>query len=182
MNDKKQLIWAGIALTGVERSPQSNFGVCVEGERLIATGERDQLRSRYPDAQIVGGSHLLLAPAMVNSHDHGRGLGTASLGVPDDLLEIWLLRLSSLPAIDPYLAAAYDGLRLLRSGVGTVAHSHNPRNWNNMAAEAAATIRGYQDAGIRVAFHPPIVAQNLLVYDNAGGFLASLPPLPSAGR
>ena len=183
MNDKKQLIWAGIALTGVESIPQSNFGVCVEGERLIATGERDQLRSRYPDAQIVGGSHLLLAPAMVNSHDHGRGLGTASLGVPDDLLEIWLLRLSSLPAIDPYLAAAYDGLRLLRSGVGTVAHSHNPRNWNNMAAEAAATIRGYQDAGIRVAFHPPIVAQNLLVYDNAGGFLASLPPsLQQAAR
>lgn len=171
-----KLIWAGEALTDADATPQSHFGVCVEGNRIVATGQRQELHARYPDAQMVGSEHLLLTPAMVNSHDHGRGLGTASLGVSDDLLEIWLLKLASLPSIDPYLAAAYDGLRLLRSGVGTVAHSHNPRNWQNMEAEAAATLRGYRDAGIRVAFHPPIVDQNLLVYDDAAGMLASLPP------
>ena len=173
-NNSKQLIWAGLALTGVGDAPQSNFCVCIEGDRIIAAGSRDRLRAAYPDAQIVGGEDMLLAPAMVNSHDHGRGVGPASLGVADDLLEIWLLQLSSQPAIDPYLAAAYDGLRLLRSGVCAVAHNHNPRDWNNLAAEATATIRGYQDAGIRVAFLPPFIDQHPLVYDEVA-FEASLP-------
>lgn len=169
------LIWAGTAIADADATPQTNFGVCVSGNRIIATGKRNELHALYPKAEIVGGEKFLLTPAFINSHDHGRAIGTAALGIPDDLLEIWLVKLSSLPNIDPYLAAAYDGLRLLRSGVGTVAHSHNPRDWENMEAEAAATISGYKDAGIRVAFHPPILDQNLLVYDDAEQFLAGLP-------
>lgn len=169
------LIWAGKAFTDADAAPQSNFGVCVEGNRIVAVGDREQLHARYADAQVVGSEQFVLIPAMVNSHDHGRGLGAATLGVADDLLEIWLLKLSSLPNIDPYLAAVYDGLRLLRSGVGTVAHSHNPRSWQNIKAETAATLRGYADAGIRVGFHPPIVDQNGLVYDDAEKMLLSLP-------
>ncbi|MBF2008610.1 MAG: amidohydrolase family protein [Chlorogloeopsis fritschii C42_A2020_084] len=169
------LIWAGIVFVDESATPQSHFGVCVEDNRIIATGKYHELHARYPNAQIVGSEKFLLAPTFVNSHDHGRALNTLSLGVTDDLLEIWLLKLSSLPIIDPYLAAAYDGLRLLRSGVGTVAHSHNPRSWQNMEAEAIATLKGYRDAGIRAAFHPPIVDQNPLVYGDAKQFLATLP-------
>ena len=87
-NNTKQIVWAGTTITCADTAPQSNFGICVEGDRIVATGLRDQLVARYPGVPLVGGSSLLLAPAMVNSHDHGRGLGTASLGIPDDLLEI----------------------------------------------------------------------------------------------
>ncbi|MUG95978.1 amidohydrolase family protein [Scytonema sp. UIC 10036] len=174
-NNTKQIIWAGTTIVSTDIKPKSNFGVCVEGNRIIATGTRDELQFCYPNARVVGSEQFLLTPAFVNSHDHGRGLGTASLGVPDNLLEIWLLQLSSLPNIDPYLAAACDGLHLLRSGVGTVAHSHNPRSWKNMEGETAATIRGYRDAGIRVAFSPPIVDQNPLVYDDRDRLFAILP-------
>ncbi len=133
--------------------------------RILATGSRTELIDRYPDAPLIGDDRLLLMPALVNSHDHGRALGTAAFGIPDDLLEIWLLQLGSQPTIDPYLAAAYDGLRLLQSGVGTVSHSHNPRDWRTLETEAAETIRGYRDVGIRVAFHPPIVDQNPIAYE-----------------
>ncbi|MBC8162732.1 MAG: amidohydrolase family protein [Roseiflexaceae bacterium] len=169
------LVWAELALPDAHSVPQTRFGVLVEGSRILETGSYDALRERHPSVAVVGGEGLLLMPAMVDSHDHGRGLGSASLGVPDDLLEIWLPGLWNQPVIDPYLAAAYDGLRLLRSGVGVVAHSHNPRDWRNMAAEAELTLRGYADAGIRVAFHPPIVDQNQLVYADLEGFLAQLP-------
>jgi cytosine/adenosine deaminase-related metal-dependent hydrolase len=169
------LIWAELALPDADAAPQSRFAVVVEGDRIVAGGPYDALRPRYPNAAVFGGDGLLLVPAMVNSHDHGRGLGTASLGVPDDLLEIWLPGLSTQPSIDPYLAAAFDGLRLLRSGVCAVAHSHNPRGWQTMGVEAEATLRGYADAGIRVAFHPPIVDQNQLIYDDCAAFLAQLP-------
>ena len=169
------LIWAGLALTDPSTEPQTDFAVYVDNNQIVATGLRSELQNRYPEAQQVGGDHLLLLPALVNSHDHGRALGTASLGIADDLLEIWLPQLWSQPVIDPYLAAAYDGLQLLQSGVGTVAHSHNPRDWHTMSAEAEATLRGYRDAGIRVAFHPPLIDQNSLVYDSLDKFLAELP-------
>jgi cytosine/adenosine deaminase-related metal-dependent hydrolase len=174
--DRQQIIWAGTAITGENFTPCHNFAVCVERNLILATGSRDELYSLYPNAEIIGSDRLLLLPGMVNSHDHGRALSTVAQGVPDDQLEIWLMHLGTLPQIDPYLAAAYDGIRLLSSGVTTVAHSHNPRNWKNIAQEAAATIAGYRDAGIRVAFHPPIVDQNLLVYDQESQFLKQLPP------
>lgn len=48
-----------------------------------------------------------------------------------------------------------------------------------MADEATATLQGYRDAGIRVAFHPPLVDQNLLVYAASQAeedkFIATLP-------
>jgi 5-methylthioadenosine/S-adenosylhomocysteine deaminase len=169
------LIWAGLVLTEASQPPQTNYALCVEGNRIIDAGSYTALRTRYPEAAQMGGHDFFMLPAMINSHDHGRGLGTLQLGVPDDLLEIWLPGLYSQPAINPYLLARYEGQLLLRSGVGTTAHSHNPQSWTNMATEAEATLRGYREAGIRVAFHPPIIDQNPLIYAERDRFLAGLP-------
>ena len=179
-----QLITAEYALLDPAEPAVADVAVAVEGARIIAVGQRAELHRQFPAAPEVGGADRVLIPALINSHDHGRGLGTLPLGVADDLLEIWLPGLYAQPVLDPYLAALFDGLRLARSGVGAVAHSHNPRDWLQMNVEAEATIRGYRDAGIRVAFHPPIVDQNQLVYANRSGFLASLPPelRPAAER
>ena len=170
------LVWAELALPNADAPPRTRHAVLVEGGRIADAGPYDALRARFPDAPATGGDGYALVPALINSHDHGRGLGTAPLGVPDDLLEIWLPGLWSQPAISPYLAAAYDGLRLLRAGVCATAHSHNPRNWLAQRDEAEDTLRGYADAGIRAAFHPVIIDQNGLVYDDLPGFLAALPP------
>jgi 5-methylthioadenosine/S-adenosylhomocysteine deaminase len=178
------LISAGLAFPDPAGPPERDYALVVQGERISAAGPLAVLRAAYPAAPISGGAGYVLIPALVNSHDHGRGLGTLPLGVPDDLLEIWLPGLWAQPPLNPYLAALYDGLLLLRAGVGTVAHSHNPRDWRRMDEEAAATIRGYRDAGIRVAFHPPMVDWNQLVYAERERFLAGLPPAlhPAAAR
>lgn len=153
----------------------ADHAVCIDGERIIAAGRLSELLARYPDADLVGGDSCILSPAFTNAHDHGRALGTIALGVPDNFLEVWLPTLAGLPQIPPYLASLYSGLQLLRSGVTGVAHSHNPGDWAGMPAEIPDAIRGYQDAGIRVAMHPPIINQNLLVYGERDRFLASLP-------
>ncbi|BCX03079.1 MAG: 8-oxoguanine deaminase [Candidatus Roseilinea sp.] len=174
-----KLISAAFGLPHAFAELQADFAICVDGNRIVAAGARDDLRAQYPLADHEHFDCALMLPGLVNSHDHGRGLGTASLGIPDDDLETWLLWLSAQPHIEPYLAAAYDGVRLLRAGVTATAHSHNPRDWRNMAKEATATLRGYRDAGIRVAFHAPIVDQNLLVYavsqDEEENFITRLP-------
>lgn len=171
------IVWAGLALPDAHAPVTTDFGVLVRGGRIEATGPRAELTRRYPEADVSGGDGLLLLPAFVNSHDHGRGLGTASLGVADDLLEIWLKGLGGLPSIPPLLLAQYEGLQLLRSGVSALAHSHNPASWTGMADELPDTIRGYQQAGVRVALHPPLVDQNALVYAEAESFVAGLPSM-----
>lgn len=174
-----KIVSAALGLPHALAAPQPGFAVVIDGNRIVGTGERSLLRMRFPEALTEHFDGALLMPAFVNSHDHGRGLGTASLGIEDDVLEGWLLKLALQPEIDPYLAAAYDGARLLCGGVTLTAHSHNPRNWRNMLAESEATIRGYRDAGIRVAFHPVIVDQNRLIYATSqaeqAAFIAALP-------
>lgn len=169
------IIWAGVTLTDATNDPQQDYGVCVEGKRIVAVAPRQTLQTRFPEAAQVGGDHYLLTPAFVNSHDHGRGLGTFPLGAPDDLLEIWLPGLYSQPTVDPYLLSLWEGIQLLHAGVTLNAHSHNPQNWHTMEQEAAEVLRAYGEVGIRTAFHPPLVDQNPLVYAQRDEFLAGLP-------
>ncbi len=169
-----QIVQARYSLLGGEAV--EDFALCIDGERIVDVGKPADLVARYPDAERIGGDGFILSPAFINAHDHGRALGTLALGIPDDFLELWLPSLANLPVIPPYLAALYSGLQLLRSGVTGVAHSHNPAAWEHMPEEIPEAIRGYQDAGIRVAMHPPIVDQNMLVYAERERFLAGLPP------
>lgn len=170
------IIHAGIALVDADAPAVSDFAVYVEGNQIKAVGSLSELVSKYPDTDMMGGDDLVMVPAFVNSHDHGRGLGTTKLGIPDENLEVWLLGLWSQPNIDPYLTAAYDSLVLLRSGVGTVAHNANPRDWNMQGEESEAGIQAYKEAGIRVAYQPVHIDQNTLIYDGEEDFLNSLPP------
>ena len=73
------LIRAGLALPIATEPAQADFGVCVEGATIVATGPYATLRAHYPAAEIVGGADYCLLPGLVNSHDHGRGLGTLPL-------------------------------------------------------------------------------------------------------
>ncbi len=169
------IVWAGLALLDAQAAPRAQSGVCIVGERVVDVGSRNDLCARYPAATLVGGEDMLLLPGLINSHDHGRGLSTLALGVTDDLLELWLLGLSALPAVDPYKLALIEGVNLLRSGVTATAHSHNPADWAAMAVESASTLLGYAETGIRVAYHPPYIDQNVLVYADRDAFLEGLP-------
>ncbi|MCY4073462.1 MAG: amidohydrolase family protein [Chloroflexi bacterium] len=156
--------------------PVEDLAITVDGETIVDAGTLSELAARYPGADQVGGDDFVLVPAFTNAHDHGRGLGTLALGAPDSFLELWLGHLAHLPSMPPYLAAHYSGLHLLGSGVTAVAHSHNPNSWSELPDEIPEALRGYADAGVRVAMHPPIVDQNQLVYAERELFLDMLPP------
>ena len=170
------IVWAAKAVLDADTPAQSNFGVFVEHNRIIEIGQKEDLITRYPHADVMGGENLLLTATMVNSHDHGRVLGTAPLGISDDLLEIWLPKARAQLKIDPYTAAAYSGLCLLKSGVSSVIHLHSTRDWGDVIGESSAAIKGYQDVGIRVVFCVQYADNSQLTYKGAPGFYASLPP------
>lgn len=175
-----KIVWGGVGLPDTAAPVQENLGVVVEGNHIAATGDVSTLKQQYPEADLIGGDNLLLMPAFINSHDHGRALGSASLGAPDDILEIWLKYLGGTYQVPPELAAQYEGLQLLKAGVCSVAHSHNPAGWEALADEVPRSIRGYQAAGVRVAMHPPLVDQNTFVYFDADKLISELPPKMAA--
>lgn len=168
-----QIIWAEWAY--IDGTFQRDTGVYVDGDEIVAVGLYVTLLEQYPDATTVGGDGFILMPGFINSHDHGRALGTASLGTPDSFLEVWLLSLGTIPRLPPRLAAAYEGIQLIHSGVTATAHSHNPASFDVMFEEVPQTLQGYRDAGVRVGMHPPLVDQNTLIYDDKRVFLSGLP-------
>ncbi|MDE0610085.1 MAG: amidohydrolase family protein [Anaerolineaceae bacterium] len=173
MTESRQIVHAGLGL--VDDEFQRDVALLIEGATIVEVSGRGTLVSQHPDVPVLGSEDLLLMPGFVNSHDHGRALGTVTLGLPDDLLEVWLAGLGSLPRIPPRLAAEYEGWQLIRSGVTTVAHSHNPASLATMFEEVPQALVGYRRAGLRVAMFPPLLDQNTLVYRDSESFIASLP-------
>jgi len=99
----------------------------LEGPRMTRTQDRavtlgeGRITSIEPGA--AGGARRLLMPGLVNAHDHCRPLSPTSFGGANKPLETWLLRLTAMPATDPYLAALAAFGRAARTGcVSIMAH------------------------------------------------------------
>jgi cytosine/adenosine deaminase-related metal-dependent hydrolase len=75
----------------------------------------------------AGGDGLLMMPALIDAHDHGRGQRSFAIGAADQALELWLPMLALEPLVDPYLRSAVAFGRLAASGVAALNHCHNPQ-------------------------------------------------------
>ena len=169
----QQIVWAQWGL--VDGVIQRDACVCVDASTIVDCGTKAALTEKYPGASLFGGDHLCLLPGFINSHDHGRALGTASLGIPDAMLEMWIANLGAVPQLPPRLAAQFEGLQLIKSGVTATNHSHNAACYDNIFDEVRAATAGYRDTGIRAAIYPPLMDQNQLIYDDQANFLSGLP-------
>jgi cytosine/adenosine deaminase-related metal-dependent hydrolase len=115
------MLLAGTVVADAERVIEDG-AVVVEGATIAAVGDREDLRDRYPDHEVV--EYDLLAPGMVGAHVHsvqslGRGIAddTALL---DWLFDHVLPMEASLSADEMRVAAELGYLELLESGVTTV--------------------------------------------------------------
>jgi cytosine/adenosine deaminase-related metal-dependent hydrolase len=109
---------------------------------------------RLEDAENAKG--LLAIPALVNAHDHGRGLRQLAFGARDQQLELWRAALYAHPPVDPYLNTIVAFARLARAGVGTVIHVHSSIMVDKLPSEAEAVARAANAVGIRLAFVFPL--------------------------
>jgi cytosine/adenosine deaminase-related metal-dependent hydrolase len=140
----------------------------VDGKILSVstTGRTDDART---------GKGLLALPALVNAHDHGRGLRQLAFGARDQQLELWRAALYAHPAVDPYLNTAVAFGRLARAGVGTVVHVHSSIIVDHLVADAEAVARAANDIGIRLAFVVPLRDCRTLGYGDDEDLLARHP-------
>ena len=158
--DSQRVIRAGRVLPRPGQGPAlRDIDIVLSGTGIRELSAADGGR----DFDLGGGGRLAL-PALVNAHDHGRGMRPVGHGAPDDMLEVWLLGLALHPPVDTYVMAALAFARTVEGGSGTVIHNHNPLDPERMRDDAEALARAARDVGIRCAFAIPVMDRNALVY------------------
>jgi cytosine/adenosine deaminase-related metal-dependent hydrolase len=146
----------------------------VASAREIAIGG-DRIASVGP-AQAGRADPLMVLPALVNAHDHGRSVRTSSLGAAGKPLESWIHYLALFPSVDPYLAAVVALSRTALGGVGTVMmHYTRAQGFTDLPSEVAEVARAARDVGVRVGFAVSMKDRNPLVYAPSEPLLAAMP-------
>lgn len=141
-------------------TPEGAVAVGNDGT-VVETGLYADLRQRYPEAPVEGGSNLLVMPGLVDAHSHGSGLSYLELGLGYDHLEYWNTYLEGLNRPDPYLDHLWCGLKHLWSGCTTIHHMGGP-----LPETVENAVLAYRDLGIRWALSLTVKDQNLITYDD----------------
>ncbi len=118
---------------------------------------------------------LLALPALVNAHDHGRGLASFTYGARDQPLELWLPALKLKPSLSVYSLTALALAKMARSGIGSVVHCHNP-NGGDLLTEVEAVCQAARDVGMRLALAVPLNDRNALAYGDPQRLLSLVDP------
>ena len=115
-----RMLWADTA-----QPSQVDWGVAVEGERIVAVAANSDLRARFPQAAVVDATDCVITPAFVNAHHHMYGvlahgipLHAAPGGFWPFLEDFWWPRVEDRMTHE-LIAAATDWacLEMIRSGV-----------------------------------------------------------------
>ena len=135
-----------------QREVMEQASVCVEHDRIVAIGSRNNLQQRYPSAEIMDCSGHIVMPGMVNTHTHL--FQTLLKGLGDDMvLKKWFVCMTGPSAIhltadDAHAAAMHGCCESIRSGVTTLVdfmYAHPQPGMIKSVVEAfdATGIRGF---------------------------------------
>jgi cytosine/adenosine deaminase-related metal-dependent hydrolase len=152
--------------------------VVVEGGKVAGLLPWSAARAAHPEAPVVGSDHTAILPGLINAHHHAQGLSSVQMGLPDMLLEPWLLTWMAIRDGDRYLETVLSAARLLASGVTTAVDLWTGGgDADRFAATVRAARRGYGDAGLRVAFAPGFRSRAFLAWGEGEDerFIAGLP-------
>ncbi len=155
-------------------------GIYVQDKFIVEVGDFVTLKTKYPEAQVLGSDHHIAIPGFINAHNHGQGATTFLRGTMDGHLETWdhywpakMIRTEEEAFYDTLVANS----REIRTGItSTMRHDGAAGNLEEFKREVEAIIRGYTTAGLRFRFALGITDQFRLVYDHDENFIATLPP------
>jgi cytosine/adenosine deaminase-related metal-dependent hydrolase len=150
----------------------------IAGGKIAARGAWPDLRRAHPGLRVIGSERVAVMPGLINAHHHSAGASALQHGLPDMLLEPWILAHARMRPSDFGLGVLLSAGRLLRSGVTSVVDVVSGRG---PAASYAERLRGglkaYAQSGMRVAYAAGFSDQSFLVHGTGQdeAFLASLP-------
>ena len=175
MSEHKKIVRGRWVLQDAE-SVIVDGAVLLDGAEIGEVGEWRHIRERYPQVPVSGSSQHAIIPGLINAHHHSNGVTALQHGIPDQLLEPWLLSLAKRRRTDIYPATLLSAARLLRTGVTSVVDVHSGRGTPTAFKETIGdALRAYDDAGMRVAYAIGMTEQSFLVWDDDERFLSTLP-------
>ncbi|MEW6623348.1 MAG: amidohydrolase [Bacillota bacterium] len=68
------LILGKYVLADAESGIKENWGICVEGKQIKEVGANEDLKNKYPQADIVDATDKIIAPGFINGHMHMYGV------------------------------------------------------------------------------------------------------------
>lgn len=155
----------------------SDGALLIEGETIKELGKASDLEHRYPEARRLGGDGYAVLPGLINAHHHSNGVTTLQHGVPDDLLESWLLRLARCRPLETRAAVLLGAYRLLRSGVTAVVDMFSGGGTEeSFAAGVGDALAAYEESGLRAAVAAGVSSRSLLVAGEDEAFVNALGP------
>ena len=175
---ERQIIKGRWVLTGDPSEPlHCDAAVVVEADRIVAVGHEAELVEAYPDSVHLGSDKVAVMPGFVNAHHHSHGTTTIQHGIPDLLLESWILSFLGMRSSDTYLNTLVSTARQLRTGVTSVVDVHSGRGASNYSDAVDAGLRAYEQCGMRVAFTTGVSTQSAVVHGKGQDqlFVSSLP-------
>ncbi|HKA04651.1 MAG TPA: amidohydrolase family protein [Acidimicrobiales bacterium] len=124
-------------------------GVAVGGGRIVEVGRASELRSRWPDAEVLDATGCVVTPGMVNAHEHLTGDPLVKSCIPDLLppgasIFQWSVPLHGAhTADDDEVSATLGAVESLRYGTTTVVEAGTVAHPDRVAkAMEAVGIRG----------------------------------------
>ncbi len=151
----------------------SDGAVYQQDGEIVEVGRYQDLRTRHPEAEMIGSPKHVVMPGLVNDHFHV-GLSPFQMGSPDLPLEMWGIHRLGAKYVDPYLDQLYGAVQMIESGTTTVQalHSARRRGSNPVDIEVAdKVVKAYGDAGMRVSYAPSVADQHALVVGPQGNEL-----------
>src|SRR5437899_3555525 len=122
-----------------------NGAVAIDGTKIVAVGDRAEVTSRFPDAQVSEFGTAAILPGLVNAHSH------LELTVMRGFLELeeqdffsWLRKLTvarlAMTADDLFVSAACGAIEAASAGITCVGDS---------SSAAAQSMKALHEVGLR---------------------------------
>ena len=149
----------------------------VRAGRVAQVGRWPELRRACPALPVIGHEGQAIIPGLINAHHHSNGVTAQQQGIPDQLLELWLLSLAGRRPAPVYLATLLSAARLLQTGVTAVVDVHQGRGSATAFRDGVSQgLRAYDEAGLRVAYAAGMAESSYLIWGEDEAFLQALPP------
>jgi len=177
ISEREYLVRGALVVADAE-DPSGSFAdgaVHVSRDRVVAVDTFDVLHAANPTLSVIGSTSIVVLPGLVNAHDHGRGVSTSQVGLTDRAVELWMLTLGDMPAVDPYLAAAYSAATAIEAGITTVVNNWYEAPAARYRSSFFESLAGHEAAGIRSAWVLQILDRSG-VEDIYHGCLPDAPP------
>lgn len=70
---KEKTILGKYLIVSAKQEPKAEWGVHIEGNRIADMGPNDELKKKYPEAEMIDATHQIIMPGFVDSHTHMYG-------------------------------------------------------------------------------------------------------------